>query len=83
MDDFNTNGKTALVLGSSGCLGQAISLRLKKHHDMKVIGADITKMENNPGSNLDAFVPLPKFSQAGSIADVTLSLVQGISEVGR
>lgn len=76
-DDDVGRPKTALVLGSSGALGSAVSHYLSQTAGMKVIGADVRELpgELNGDWELDGFVPLPKDSTLG---DLTTRLVQGV-----
>lgn len=82
-DDSNDGRqKVALVLGSSGALGKAVTTHLDRNLGMQVLGADIVKLpDDEPGSPLDAFIELPKLQSPASLGDLTVSLVQGISDV--
>ncbi len=78
MDD--TRRKTALVLGSSGCLGSAVVRHLCGSMKMKVLGADVVSPPEDSNISFDSFIQLPTYSQPASVADVTRALVQGISD---
>lgn len=79
-DGYNSSEeqKTALVLGSSGCLGRAVTRHLSNHLDMQVIGADVVDLPDDTDSSLDAFVSLPTFQQHPGVGDVTEALVSGL-----
>lgn len=87
-NEFNSSEKTktALVLGSSGCLGKTVTDHLGKYLDMQVIGADVVNLDNgdkdsSSSSSLDAFVPIPTWEQHPGVGDVTEALVRGLCDV--
>lgn len=69
--------KTALVLGSSGALGSAVSRHLSQTLKMKVIGADIVELptELTHSWDLDGFISLP---DNAPLPQLTTQLVQGV-----
>jgi len=50
---------------------------------MRLIGADVLSMPENSRTttNLDSFIRLPTYDHPAALADVTASMVQGLSEV--
>jgi NAD(P)-dependent dehydrogenase (short-subunit alcohol dehydrogenase family) len=77
----NSSGhKTALVLGSSGCLGRHVAQHLSKLN-MRVVGADVGELPNDTDSMLSGFVSVPSLKGKPSLADMTTSLLQGVSDL--
>lgn len=77
-EEGDSRRKTALVLGSSGCLGRTITKHLASKLDMQVIGVDVV---NNPDEKaLSAFVSMPAWEQHPGVGDVTEALVRGVSD---
>lgn len=75
--------KIALVLGSSGCLGNAVVQHLRKNLGMKVLGADVVAPRDEDSTttkSIDAFIHLPKGSHATAVADISTALVEGLSD---
>jgi len=73
--------KTALVLGCSGALGSSVSSYLGRNLGMKVLGADVAEIPgdfNGSDWELDGFIPVPKYTERPSIADVTETLASGV-----
>jgi NAD(P)-dependent dehydrogenase (short-subunit alcohol dehydrogenase family) len=73
--------KTALVLGSSGCLGRHVAQHLSNKLNMRVIGADVGEHPNDADSTLNGFVSVPSLKGKPSLADMTTSLLQGVSDL--
>lgn len=73
--------KTALVLGSSGCLGRHVAQHLSNKLNMRVIGADVGELPTDTDSTLNGFVSIPSLSGKPSLADMTTSLLQGVSSL--
>lgn len=73
--------KTALVLGSSGALGTAVTRHfLQRGNSVNVIGADVVDSAETP--QFHGFVPLPPASQDNcTLAEVTHRLTQGVSSI--
>jgi dihydropteridine reductase len=82
-DFIESRQKTALVIGSSGCLGSSVVRHLGKNLDMKVVGADVVGLPEGSSSSslLDAFIQLPTFSQPAAVADVTAALMEGLTGI--
>ena len=70
-----TAQKNALVLGSSGALGMAMSRHLMRMN-VNVIGADI--QESAETAQLHSFIPLPHPGQSPSLGEVTRRLTGGV-----
>ena len=70
--------KTALVLGSSGALGTALSRHLLRMN-VQVIGADI--QDTAETVQLHGFIPLPHPGQQAGIGELTRRLNEGVSDV--
>jgi dihydropteridine reductase len=70
--------KTALVVGSSGALGTAVSRHLLRMN-VRVIGADI--QDTAETVQLHGFIPLPPPGQEPSLGEVTRRLNEGIGNV--
>ena len=79
-EDYASRKKTALVLGSSGCLGSVVSSHLAQNLDMQVVGVDVVGPPEDNNS-LDAFVSLPAGDERPGLGDVTSALVGGLSQV--
>ena len=82
--------KTALILGSSGCLGSALVSHLSsrskstsQRSDITVIGADCVEPSSEQLDNhlLDAFIPLPHPSTNPTLAETTRELCLGLKEL--
>jgi NAD(P)-dependent dehydrogenase (short-subunit alcohol dehydrogenase family) len=70
--------KTALVIGSSGALGSAVSKHLKDL-GMQVLGADVVELPSELTSSqweLDGFCPLPADAH---LPELTRQLVRGVN----
>ena len=74
---LRTAPKTALVVGSSGSLGTAVSRHLLRMN-LNVIGADI--QDTAETVQLLGFIPLPHPGQSPSLGDVTRRLTAGVQE---
>ena len=74
-----TKNKTALVLGSSGALGSAVSRNLSQKLKMRVIGADIIQLPTELSSdwNLDGFISLPENAR---LPELSSQLVKGVHD---
>lgn len=70
--------KKALVLGSSGTLGKAVSKYLSRDLDMKVIGADVVELQDQSDWEVDYFVPMPHFREHSSLAELSTQLTKGV-----
>ena len=77
----NVISKTALVLGSSGCLGRAVSQHLSNNLNLQVIGADVAELPNETDSTLNGFISIPKLRGSEPLAEMTTSLVQGAFDI--
>lgn len=78
-DAGNGAEKTALVIGCSGALGNAVSRYLGREMGMKVFGADVVEIPsdfNNGDWDLDGFIALSK--EKNLIAEVTTELATGV-----
>lgn len=75
--------KTALVLGSSGCLGSHIVRHLSRNLGHTVIGADCVDppAEQADHDLLDAFLPLPHPTTEAGLAQTATDLVLGLREI--
>lgn len=73
--------KTALVLGSSGCLGRAVCQHLSNNLNLQVLGADVAELPNDTDSMLNGFISIPKLRGSQPLAEMTTSLVQGVFDV--
>lgn len=82
-DDLDdSRRKVALVLGSSGCLGSAVVQHLRKHLDLKVLGADVVRPRDEDSTatkSMDSFIHLPSGSHATTVADISTALVEGLA----
>ncbi|CAJ1936644.1 unnamed protein product [Cylindrotheca closterium] len=79
-EDFDSDQKTALVLGSSGVLGKTLTKHLSRNLGMSVIGADVVAGEDE--SSLDAFVPIPTLDDKHpGLGEMTEALAIGLCEV--
>ena len=68
--------KTALVVGSSGCLGSTVAKYLSRQEHMNVIGADVVSFSDDSNTTaLHDFVPL---APNATLADLTESLAKGV-----
>ena len=76
-DVARTAQKNALVLGSSGALGTAVSRHLRRMN-VNVIGADI--QDTAETAQLYSFIPLPHPSQSPNLGDVTRRLDAGVQD---
>ncbi|CAB9512847.1 expressed unknown protein [Seminavis robusta] len=72
----NNNKRIALVIGSSGALGSAVSHYLSQQVGMHVLGADVIETPEMP---LDGFISLA--TQSPSAASVTMELASGIHDM--
>jgi NAD(P)-dependent dehydrogenase (short-subunit alcohol dehydrogenase family) len=80
-DEDEDDKKIALVLGSSGCLGRAVTRHLATKLNMQVIGADVVDLPGETDTSLQhAFVQMPTWDHHPGVADVTSALVSGLSE---
>lgn len=81
-DDFDSDEKTALVLGSSGVLGKTLTKHLSRNLGMSVIGADVVAGGENHESSLRAFIPMPTMGdkQVG-LGEMTEALASGLCDV--
>lgn len=71
---------TALVLGSSGALGTAVTRHFLQRGNVNVIGADVVDSAETP--QFHGFVPLPPAAQDNcTLAEVTHRLTQGVSSI--
>jgi len=77
--DNRKRQKTALVLGSSGALGSAVSRHLSKSVGMRVVGADIVELPTELSENyeLDGFISLP---ENAALQELTTQLAKGVHE---
>ncbi len=66
--------KTALVVGSSGCLGSTVAKYLSREEHMNVIGADVVSPDADD-STLHDFVLLSPYSTLG---ELTKNLAEGV-----
>ena len=73
--------RVALVLGSSGCLGSAVAQHFKGNMGMKVVGADIVSLSDDSRTKLDSFIKLPTYEHPAAVADMSASLVHGLTDV--
>lgn len=83
-DPPTTTNKTALILGSSGCLGSALVSHLSRSTPaITVIGADCVQPPSNQLDDdlLDAFIPLPHPSTNPSLAKMSRELCLGLKEL--
>jgi len=70
--------KKALVLGSSGALGSAVSRHLSQNLNMKVLGADVAEelpTELTDEWNLDGFIRL---KENADLPELTTDLINGV-----
>ena len=75
------NKRIALVIGSSGCLGRAVTRHLVNKLDMQVIGADVVDLPDDTDTSLHhAFIEMPTYNQHPGVADVTTALVAGLNQ---
>ena len=70
--------KKALVLGSSGALGTAVSRFLSRELGMFVVGADVLELPNESDWDLDDFVAMPHFRKHSSLSELTTHLTKGV-----
>ena len=68
--------KTALVVGSSGCLGSTVAKYLSREEHMNVIGADVVSPDADD-STLHDFVLL---SPNSTLRELTENLAEGVEE---
>mmetsp|Transcript_1662 Transcript_1662/g.2941 ORF Transcript_1662/g.2941 Transcript_1662/m.2941 type:complete len:307 (-) Transcript_1662:183-1103(-) len=68
--------KTALVVGSSGCLGSTVAKYLSREEHMNVIGADVVSPDADD-STLHDFVLL---SPNSTLTELTENLAEGVEE---
>ena len=78
--------KTALILGSSGCLGSALVSTLSRTFGkdrINIIGSDCVQPPNSQmeADQLDAFLPLPHPSTDPSLGKMTTELLLGLKEL--
>jgi dihydropteridine reductase len=74
-----TTTTTALVIGSSGALGSAVSRYLSSLDGTTVLGADVVEVPPDltlDGFELDGFVHLPRHS---GLTELTTALAEGVS----
>lgn len=83
-DDFDIQ-KTALVVGSSGSLGQTLCKYLANNLNIQVIGADVVEPSSKAKQYLEGgfiTMPLPTDESApSSLPDLTMALVDGLSQM--
>ena len=78
--------KTALILGSSGCLGSALVGTLSRtfgKDEISIIGSDCVQPPDSQmeADQLDAFLPLPHPSTDPSLGKMTTELLLGLKEL--
>lgn len=78
--------KTALILGSSGCLGSTLVSTLSRTFGkdrINIIGSDCVQPPNSQmeADQLDAFLPLPHPSTDPSLGKMTTELLLGLKEL--
>ena len=78
--------KTALILGSSGCLGSTLVGTLSRTFGkdrINIIGSDCVQPPNSQmeADQLDAFLPLPHPSTDPSLGKITTELLLGLKEL--
>ena len=78
-EDNSSRKKTALVLGSFGCLGRAVVRHLALQLNMQVLGADVVELPNDTDTILDGFISVPNLKKNPALADITSALVEGVS----
>ena len=79
--DAGNGGKTALVLGCSGALGNTVSRYLGREMGMRVLGADVVEIPsdfNNGDWDLDGFIAVPNYADCPTVAEVTTELATGV-----
>lgn len=83
-DDFDVQ-KRALVVGSSGSLGQTLCKYLANNLNIQVIGADVVEPSSKDKRYLEGgfiTMPLPTDESApSSLPDLTMALVDGLSQI--
>ena len=77
----NNKSKTALILGSSGCLGRTVAQYFSNNLDMQVIGADVCELPNDTDTTLNGFVSLSGVQGSPTVAEMTSALSEGVSNV--
>lgn len=78
--------KTALILGSSGCLGSSLVGTLSRtfgKDGISIIGSDCVQPPDSQmgADQLDAFLPLPHLSTDPSLGKMTTELLLGLKEL--
>jgi NAD(P)-dependent dehydrogenase (short-subunit alcohol dehydrogenase family) len=73
--------RIALVLGSSGCLGNAVAHHFSTSLGIKILGADVVSPSDDFRTALHSFIQLPAYDHPAAVSDVTRSLVEGLDGV--
>jgi hypothetical protein len=82
--DYQDDRKIALVLGSSGAVGNCVARHLNRELDMIVLGADVVELPsdfNESDWELDGFIQMPTYGQHPTVSEVTTKLASGVNRI--